>query len=259
MSPVLPGGSSIVSRSFDAARFNEIHNHPDVRPWIANDVDGEVNLTPLIEDRRNILLLGEHGGCLFLYLQPGVYEVHTAVLPEGRGPWMRALSEAVAWYIFTATNAYEVVTRVPAGHLAAKAAADAQGFRYQFTRQGGTRFRNRTVDLRVYSIFLQDWIATAPWLDDRGQWVHERMHAEAKRLGITGKPHSRDDNQNRFVGAVYEMARQGQTVKGVLVYNRWAAVCRQPPIKLVSDDPPTIGFDIGLMQLHGDEIEVIAP
>lgn len=255
----------MISRAQDATQLNAILNHPQVRPWVANTGDGILDMSMVVADTRNIILMGEHGGCAFLFVQPGVYEVHTQVLPQGRGAWTRALTEACMRHMFTRSDAYEIVTRIPAGHIAAKAAAEAQGMRHEFTRESGVVFRDRRTAVHIYSFRLQDWAPRAPGLIDTGRWLHERMEKEAKRLGITTPTHDEDENHNRYVGASVEMVFGGHPAKGVGFYNRWVTLARQSRggvlqhVALVSVNPTVVRFDIGLMKFHADDIEVIQP
>src|SRR6202161_2077340 len=110
-----------VERHLDAGFLNRIANDPHVRPWIAPGKE-PLDLTFHVENRNNVLLAGEHGCCIFLKMLPGVYEVHTQVRREGRGEWTNALTAACAHKMFLQTDAYEIMTRVPAGDIAAKAA-----------------------------------------------------------------------------------------------------------------------------------------
>ena len=253
----------MIKRATDAGHLNAILNHPTVRPWVAPKAEGVLDLTGMVADERNVVLMGELGGCAFLWLQPGIYEVHTQVLREGRGKWTRALTEACVRHMFTRTEAYEIVTRVPAGHLAAKAAAEAQGMRFEFTRPEGCLFRDRPTDVHIYSFRLQDWVVRGDGLAETGAWLHSRMEQEADRLGITVPRHDEDPNHNRYVGAAVEMVLGGRPGKGVAFYNRWVSLARQTRggmlqhVSLVSENPTVIRFDIGLMRFHADDIEVI--
>lgn len=253
----------MIERQHSADRINVVLNHPAIRPWVANDRDGVIDLSATIADQRNVVLMGEHGGVAFLWMQPGVYEAHTQVLPQGRGEWTRALTEACIRHMFTKTNAYEIVTRVPSGHLAAKAAAEAQGMRYEFTRENGVCFRNRIVDAHMYSFRVQDWVPAGIGLIQTGQWFHNRLHQEADRLGIQDLPHADDANHNRYLGAAVEMVIGGQAAKGVGFYNRWVSMSRQARggklqhVSLVSVDPVVISFDLGLLKFSEGDIEVI--
>jgi hypothetical protein len=253
----------MIERATTAAGINAVLNHPDVRPWVANAADGAIDMTPVVADARNFVLMGDHGGCVFLFVQPGLYEVHTQVLPAARGAWTRSMTEASVRYMFTKTDAYEVVTRIPKGHVAAKAAAEVQGMRYEFTRQAGVVFRDRRVDVHIYSFRLQDWVPRGCGLLETGQWLHRRMEQEAQRLAIDTPTHDDDENHNRYVGAAVEMMFGGQVGKAIAFYNRWVTLARQARdgqlqhISLVSLQPLVIQFDIGLMQFHAGDIEVI--
>jgi hypothetical protein len=253
----------MIERQTNADRINEIVNHPAVRPYVANSNEGVLDLTATVADQRNHILCGDHGAVAFLWAQDGIYEAHTQVLPRGRGEWTRELTEACVRHMFTRTDAYEIMTRVPAGHIAAKTAAEAQGMRFEFTRPRGVMFRDRVVDCHIYSFRLQDWVARTPVLAETGEWLHERMEEEAARLALDVEPHEADDNHNRYVGAAIEMAFGGQWAKAVGFYNRWVTAARHirngklQHVQLVSVDPLVVRFDIGLMRFHADDIEVI--
>lgn len=76
----------MMQRCFDADRINALFNHPSIRPHIGGDGESPLDLTAAVNDRQNIFLLGEHGGFSFCWSAPRTYEIHTAILPEGRGP-----------------------------------------------------------------------------------------------------------------------------------------------------------------------------
>jgi hypothetical protein len=168
---------------------------------------------------------------------------------------------ACAHKMFLQTDAYEIMTRVPAGHIAAKAAAVSAGMRYDFTREKECRFRNTLVDVDIYSFRIQDWLPNAPVsVSDAGRAFHDRLHEEAERLGVKDPAHADDDNHDLYVGAAVEMVRHGQPIKAVLTYNRWAIASRHEPITLVSLDPVTVKIDHGMFVTlqHGD-IRVTLP
>lgn len=247
-----------VRRETTAERINAILNNEVVRPWVADASDGVLDVTPKVSDQNNFLLMGEgnFGAVFFLKLMPGIYEAHTQVVPEARGGWTKQLTEACVHWMFTRTDAYEILTRVPEGHIAARAAALQQGLRYEFTRPDECRFRGRLVDVHVHSFRVQDWIPVAPNLIERGQWFHIRLNEEARRLGIKTPAHTDDENHNRYVGASLEMCENGQAVKGVILYNRWAIVSRHKPVRLLTEDPVSICMDIGVLRLVDGDIEV---
>lgn len=247
-----------IVRETSANRVNAILNDPAVRPWVADMAEGQIDISESVENQNNVLLMGEHGGCMMLKLMPGIYEVHTQVLPAGRGPWAHDFTVGVARWMFLRTDAYELLTKVPKGHVAAKAATLAAGGRYEFTRPNGCRFRGRSTDVDIYALRLQEWAATAPDMVERGAWFHEFLNAEAKRLGVTDPTHSDDENHNRYVGVSLEMALAGQVRKAVLFYNRWGLVSRHRLVQFVSDDPPMIKFDLGILRIKQDgKLEVV--
>jgi len=75
-----------VERQLTAERINALVNDPHIRSWVAPGNEA-LDLTAQIERQGNVLLMGEHGGCMFLKLLPGVYEVHTVVDCGHRGKW----------------------------------------------------------------------------------------------------------------------------------------------------------------------------
>jgi hypothetical protein len=194
---------------------------------------------------------------MFFCLTPGLYEAHTQVLPAGRGAWTLGMTKAAIHWLYTRTDAYEIVTRIPRGHIGARAAAIATGLKYDFTRPDEAMFRGRRVDVHIHSQRCQDWIREADGLVEKGQWFHERLHQEAKRLGIEQPMHDDDENHNRHAGAAIEMAMNDQPNKGVAFYNRWALASRHKPVELVGTDPPVIRFDIGLLFIGSKDIEVV--
>lgn len=76
----------MMQRCFDVARINGLVNDPSIRPHIGGDGESPLDLTAAVTDKQNIFLLDKHGGFAFTWSAPRTYEVHTFILPEGRGP-----------------------------------------------------------------------------------------------------------------------------------------------------------------------------
>lgn len=250
-----------VERHLHAGFLNEIANDPHVRPWIAPG-EQTLDLAFQIENKNNVLLAGVHGCCMFLKMLPGVYEVHTQVRKEGRGAWTNAFTKACASWMFINTDAYEIMTRVPAGHAGAKVATMAAGGRYDFTREKECFFRGQMIDVHIYSYRLQDWLALKPdGLIGIGRKFHDRLHEEADRLGVQDSAHDDDENHNLYVGAAVAMVRAGFPVKGLLTYNRWALVSRHAPIVPISVQVPVVAkIDHGMyVTFENDDIKVTLP
>lgn len=237
-----------LTREFSATRLNEIMNHPEVRPWVSEG-DAPLDAGPRINNFANHCLIGEHGGCLLVKLQPGIYEVHTQVLPEGRGEWAIKLIQAVSHYMFTRTDLVECLTRVPAENRAARMLTIKSGLRQEFNRKKEATRSGVVQDVDILSFRLADWVPRAPGLEEVGRDFHDWMHREGERLGTAVPWHEDDPNHNRYVGACIEMALNGQVAKSVNFYNRWANITRHPVVQMVASNPPIIKFDIGCLRL----------
>lgn len=162
MDTVLYDAGVRIERQTTAARINAVLNDPGVRPWVADAAEGKLDITAAVENPNNYCLMAEHGGCMFFRLMPTIYEVHTQVLPEGRGPWAIAMIRAAIHSMFARTDAWEIMTRVPRTHIAAKAATLRVGARFEFTRDDPCLFRGELVNLADQEQFLE-------WMDDHAQ------------------------------------------------------------------------------------------
>lgn len=246
-------------RELTAERINNTLNHPEVRPWVSDvPADRSIDVSRIVSNRDNVVLTGDHGGCIFVQLQPGVYEAHMHVLPQARGAWSSAFVNSLLRWMFTKTNAFDIVTRIPQGHVAARVSALGHGMRHEFVRPAGALFRGKRADVNMHSIRVQDWVAIAPDLASSGSWFHEGLTEEARRIGLIEPPHEDDENHNRYVGACVQMALGGQLKKGINLYNRWALLSRQKTISFVSADPPTVKIDIGMVRIVDGRVEILS-
>ena len=243
-----------IDRIYDARRINHVLNDPRVRPWVADVRDGALDISTAVANPANYLLMGDHGGCMFFQLDYGLYEVHTALLPTGRGQWSHDFLWGVGLWMFTRSPAVEVLTRVPHGHLAAKTATIGAGMELAWTRDDCCVFRGRPVPVDIYSSKVQDWVWRAPWVEEIGQAFHDDLNRQAAALGIADPPHADDRNHNRIVGLCVEMFRHGQAQKAAHLYGRWALASRHKPIQLLQVDPPVVKFDAGLLTITAGEI-----
>jgi hypothetical protein len=246
----------MMQRASSPEIFNGFLNDPFVRPDVASEDISTLDITSVVANPRNVVLQGDHGGFAFIATLPGIYEVHTVALKTGRGQWIIDQAHAAANYMFTQTDAYEITTRIPAKHVAARTLAIATGMSFEFSVANGCKWRGETQAIDIYSFRVQDWVSGADECIERGRWFHHRLLGEARRIGINDSPHPNDDVHNRYVGASVEMAFAGQVIKAVNFYNRWAICARHPTIDLLALDPPTIKMDIGILRILGDDIEV---
>lgn len=242
----------------DGAHANRIVNHPEVHPWVCGAHKGPLDLTGLVQDPNAYALFGEHGGVVFQRQQQGLFEAHSQYTPAGRGEWAVQCSRQVLEWIFTHTEAVEVMTRCPEGNLGAKTLAKVLGMTKQFTAQRGWIMHGKEVPADVYSLTVQDWMRTAPGLVERGQWFHERLDAEFKRHGIADASHPEDPVHDRYVGAAIAMVFAGQVLKGVSLYNRFARYCGYKPIAIASMSPPTIYIGNAVLNVGSEDFTITA-
>lgn len=89
--------SKAVGPSRDVAFINAVINDPTVRPFVGPMELGELDLSDAVSRPEHLCLMGVHGGFLLAWSAPGVREVHTFILPAGRGAWAKqARAEMIA-------------------------------------------------------------------------------------------------------------------------------------------------------------------
>lgn len=240
----------MIAREFTAERINAVINDPAVRPFAGDPEDGRIDMSDIVADDRNVLLMGAHGGTVFRFIYPGLYEGHAQALPEGRGAWMRQASEECVQWMFLRTPCTEIVTRCRVGNLAAKSLALAIGMRQEYIVPNGSRWANHPADLNVLSLPLGRWVLDNVHLESAADWFVASTGVELGDLG-------HDDPHMRTLGAAAAMFSAGQVEKGVRTYARWAATARQPAILLSGDSPPLMRFRGVVFAMRGTSIEVI--
>jgi RimJ/RimL family protein N-acetyltransferase len=249
---------TLIERHFDAHQLNRVVNHPEVHRWVCGRIIGKIDLSSVVADQRNILLMGEYGGVLFAQLQGGLYEAHTSVLPEGRGTWTLAMVRAALHWMFCRTDAVEIMTRVPRGNLGARALAKAIGGRREFSNPGGWIIDNAPVSTDVFALRIQDWMRDAPGLVECGRWFHRRLEQEYARLGKTEPQHADDETHDRYVGIAAEMVLAGQPQKAAIFYNRWAVMAGYEPVTVVSANPVAIDIHNAVIGCRDGDLWVIS-
>jgi hypothetical protein len=120
--------SPLLELSRDAARINGFVNHPDVREGIGHKDLGAIDLAGFVEIKEHMFFVGEHGGFGALWRAPDVYEIHTFIVPAGRGLWaIRAAREAIA--VAKSRGARMLWTCVPVGRPEIDFFTRSMGFR----------------------------------------------------------------------------------------------------------------------------------
>ncbi len=242
----------------DATRLNEICNHPEVYPWVRGPADTPVDMTEVVASGNTITLLGKHGGILFHHLQPEIFEAHTQMLPSGRGTWALECVQACLAWLYTRTDAMEVLTRCPKGNLAALALAKAIGGVKEFSNPKGWHKDGKPIPADIYGLRIQDWMRTAPGLVERGRWFHDRLKAELAKHGAEELAHPDDEVHDRYVGAAAEMMLGGQPIKGCILYNRWAVMAGYAPIFVASLNPLLVNIGNAVLAVNDGDFIVAA-
>ncbi len=242
----------------DAKRLNVIVNHPEVYPWVRGFHKSALDLTEALAQGNKICLLGKHGGLLFHLLQPGLYEVHTQILPEGRGAWALDCVRACLLWMFSRTDAVEIITRCPHGNLAAKAMARSVGLKHQFTNPQGWVMDDKAVPSDIYSLTIQDWMRTSSGLVERGQWFHHCLDAQLEKVGRTDLKHPDDVDHDRYVGAACEMVFGGQPLKAEAFYARFAMMAGYLPMRVASLAPMRIDIGTALLEVRNDDFALVS-
>lgn len=249
-------GTVLIRQHFTADSLNMVVNDPSVYEWSRGAATGRIDLTPVVQNDNNVLLMDEYGGVLFLKHQPGVYEAHTQVLPAGRGKWaLDMVNQALSW-MFTRTDCVDITTRVPKGNLAARALARAIHGTPEFRLEKGWIKDGQIIYADIFSLRIQDWMSKAPGLEEVGQKFHHQLEEEFERLGQEVELHSDDPVHDRYVGATSLMI-PFQPQKSVIFYNRWAGMAGYQPIRIVSENPIVVDINNSLLAIENESFYVL--
>jgi hypothetical protein len=213
----------------------------------------------VVANPANHALEGAHGGWIFVRHGPEIYELHTLIAPAGRGRAAAEEWKQAARYIFTATDAREIVTRVPAHNRGAAVAARICEFRERFWRSDAfCTHTGELVGVSYQALTIDDWWPGDEEAHKAGQVFHAQIET-AKALADSALPdHPEDPIHDQAAGAACLIIAAGNPRKGVWFYNRWAALAGYPPIGLISETPLVIDTGAGVfVQVNQGKMEVI--
>lgn len=246
-----------VCRELSAERLNTIVNHQDVRPWVAAYGQGYLDLTPVVANPDNYLLMGEGGGFLFVQQEPGIYEVHSQFLPEHRGENVITAARDAERYMFCRTDCIEIRSKVPAGNAGAAAFARKMRYELQFERANAWQTEAGAVAVRYFARTLNQWVNQADELKGTGHAFHEKLEAAKIALGSTMPIHDDDAAHDLYVGATVEMIQAGQIAKALAFYGRWAPFAGYGPIALIATNPLVLDIGDALLAVRDADFDVI--
>lgn len=147
----------MIERQKSAVLVNEIINHPSIHPWVCGPIEGPLDVTKSIEDGSYTALFGEYGGFLFWNLGRGVFDAHSAVLPEGRGAWAILAAQRSLIWMFDKGGAQEIMMTVPKGNVAVRALVRVLKAKFRGTIENGWWRDGHAIPCDVYSITKTDW------------------------------------------------------------------------------------------------------
>lgn len=223
-------------RTLRAEFLNKVVNDPSVRPGVGGT--GVLDLSPVIGNPVNVTLVNGHGGFVLRAMGGGLYEAHTQFLPTGRGA--RAFEAAAEGfrYMFLKTDCLEVTTRVAVGAENVEKFTRMVGFREVFqTPKAWVTPSGQRVDAKTFSLTFDEW----KFKDSRCREAGERFHKWLEGVKLTNASaiptHPDDSAHDSAVGACVLMALEGNTRKGVWLYNRWAACAGYSGVNILSETP----------------------
>jgi len=229
--------------SYDCAeQLNEIINDPDVvNGHIVNGATPPFDVTPFL-DNGAFGVIGEGFGFLLDFVGPGVYEVHTSIMPEYRKKSVEITLAGMA-EVFTETSTVEIVTRIkdnkPARYLARMV-----GMRKTFERDG----------FEFFSIHISQWAAQASEFIELGHLFHELLEKngiEHEHITEMQDPKA-DENHKQYVGIALAMATAGLYEKAVWFYNVWAKLTGFHAAEMIDDNKAFIGGNAIVEFINGD-------
>lgn len=237
-------------RTMDATALNAIANHPDVRLWLGGD--GPVDFGPQMRDASNIAVVGDVGGFLAVWLSEGRYEIHSVFLPNHGTAAVTLMREGLD-YLFSVTEAIELVTRVPVTNAAAAGLARLGGFQVRYRTQmpwsGGT-----VIDADVCALSVERWASQS-----RAAWVAGMAAHDAFAAARPDLVHQDDDDTHlQMAGAAWLLVRGGQVLKAAQVYGEYAAMSGHPPFRVLRTTPPILdlGSDL-VVEVRANDFEVL--
>lgn len=238
----------MIRRTMNAALLNSIANHPEVRPWLLGG-EGEIDLTIPFANPANVALEAVNGGFFLPKLDAGLYEVHSIFAPDHPPGEAIEAGRAGLRYMFTATDAVELVTKVPVDNKPALGLARNLGFREIEKHESGAGVGK---PYSRYSLTLERWRALDEHLPALGEEFHRALEAAKEAAGSALVTHAHDLSHDRAVGATVAMVMAGNPMKAAHQYNRWALFAGYAPIKLLSASPVILDVVDAIVSLTAD-------
>lgn len=250
-------------RDFSAARINRVVNDPSVLPDISLPGQESLDLSPVVGDLRNIILMCDEGGIIAHWREPGVYEIHTQFAERYRGvSAVRTTREMISW-LFLHSPAMELQTKVPDCNAGAQGLVKAISGRFEFERAGAWQGPQGPCGVAYYTLRWSEWLYS-PWamgtLAARGEWFHGRLEAAKRAFLAPPDSHLADPSHDVNVGATIELIFAGAIDKALVLYARYARFAGYAEVRLISANPLIIDIQdaVLLIDIAGKDFEVLS-
>lgn len=246
------GQASPIRRAFDAADINPILNDPDVLPSITGPGIESVDVSEILANPQNVCLVADGGALMFIFHEPGIYEVHNNWLKAYRGKAAIDGTRAALRWMFTRTDCMTILTKIPAFNRAAARLCALVGGKKRFDRKAVWPTKDGMVDMSFWSLSYDDWVCENRDLMASGHAFHVKLDEEFARHEKIAPRHEDEDCHDLHVGACVEMIYGSQPEKGFILYNRWAAFAGYKPVALLSRNPLVVDIGDAVLQIVGD-------
>jgi hypothetical protein len=237
-----------IQASRDVEFMDSVINDPSVYDGISDDASppiGSLSVRGLTKSRDNVFLVPTRNGkrigfFAFIRKAPGLFEVHTNILPGFRGGVaVKAATAAMDW-IFKHTDVDVLASYAWSNSPHVHAFASIVGFRDDGLRPHAKPVKGEQVLVQHMSICCHEWARGACARHAHiGEIFHQRLFS-----GQGFDNHGKDVNHDGMVGLCLSMVTAGQPIKASIIYNRWAAVNGYAPAAYLGRTGDNYGLDI---------------
>jgi len=250
----LPDLALPVRRTVDGGLLTRIANHPEVRPWLGGGL-APLDLSGHCADPRNVALVGDRGGFLCLNLGAGRFDVHTLFEPGTASAEILATMRASLDYVFGATEAETLVTKVAETH----AQADILTRRAGFTKLYRAPLSAQDPEYAgYYQLRIEAWAQDSERMRNLGLWFHLQIDHARDAAGVVHAPHAFVAAHDQQVGAAIWLLAHGYESKALCLYNHWAASTGYAPLTLLDGAGTLLDTGDALLDLQPAAMEVLS-
>jgi hypothetical protein len=206
------------------------HHWPDQR-------DEPFDITPLLL-AGGFSVVEDGVAFIFNSVLPNIYEVHTAIANRRRGPNTKRLARECVDVVFSQTDAFELVTRVPEYNTSARALAEAAGFKERWVNPRGWGGK----PIATLSLPISVWASRT----DAFKSISQQALASCKQIGVAEELFD-DSNFWKYLGVTLALLLNEQGPKAQWFYTLWGATYGAPSLEILGPD---------LIQLGGTQLLV---